>query len=54
MLVNDVSNIPAITSAHERLTWNEICQRYPEEWVVLVAIERADEADEADDVAIEF
>ena len=54
MLANDSSNIPATASVHERLTWEEICQRYPDEWVVVVEIERVDESDETDDVAIEF
>lgn len=54
MLANDTSNTPATTNVHERLTWDEICQRYPDEWVVLVGIERADASDEADDAAIEF
>jgi len=27
----------------ERLTWSEICQRYPDEWVVLVEIEWFDD-----------
>ena len=54
MLANDTSNTPAAANAHARLTWDEIRQRYPDEWVVLVEIERADESDEADDMAIEF
>jgi len=54
MLANDSSNMPVTTNAHERLTWDEICRRYPDEWVVVVEIERVDESDEADDVAIEF
>jgi hypothetical protein len=29
----------------ERLTWNEICVRFPDEWVVLVDLEREDETD---------
>jgi hypothetical protein len=28
---------PALTAvANERLTWDEICKRFPDEWVVLV------------------
>jgi len=53
MLANDTRNPPATMNAHERLTWDKICRRYPDEWVVLAEIERADETD-ADEVTIEF
>jgi hypothetical protein len=29
----------------ERLTWSEICKRYPDEWVVFVDADWADEGD---------
>ena len=29
----------------EPLTWAQICERYPDEWVCLVEIERSNEAD---------
>jgi hypothetical protein len=60
MLASDTSNTPitdntpVTITAHERLTWDEICQRYPDTWVVAVSPKRADETDEADDVTIEF
>lgn len=53
---------PCATSAHrgfmehatattfvppERLSWAEICRRYPEQWVMLVEIERAEPFDPA-------
>ena len=31
------------SAAPERLTWNEICTRYPDEWVILVDIDWIDE-----------
>lgn len=34
---------PAISPQPERLSWTEICLRYPDEWVVLVEIDREDE-----------
>lgn len=33
------------TTSPERLTWDEICVRYPDEWVVLVEFEREDDTD---------
>jgi len=54
MLANDTMNTPAAMNTHERLTWDEICQRYPDRWVVLVQIERTDATDDADDATIEF
>jgi hypothetical protein len=33
------------TSNSERLTWSEICKRYPDEWVVFVDAEWMDETD---------
>jgi hypothetical protein len=54
MLASNTMNTPATTNANERLTWPEICRRYPDEWVVVVERERLDETDEADEVTIEF
>jgi len=60
MLAHDATHTPDTTNAsvtitaHERLTWDEICQRYPATWVVAVSPKRIDEADDADDVTIEF
>jgi hypothetical protein len=54
MLASDTSNTPATTNAHERLTWGEICQRHPDQWVVLVEFQRVDEMDDADDVPVEL
>jgi len=39
MLANDTRNAPATMHAHERLTWEEICQRYPDEWVVIAEMD---------------
>jgi hypothetical protein len=33
----------SLTVAPERMTWGEICQRFPDEWVVLVDADWADE-----------
>ena len=53
MLANDTRNSPPATkNAHERLTWDQICQRYPDEWVVLVEFERPDPDDLAFDAAV--
>ena len=52
MLANHTTNSAATMNAPERLTWDEICQRYPDEWVVLVKIQALDETpdpDETDD-----
>jgi hypothetical protein len=32
-------------SASERLTWKEICERYPDEWVVLVETDWVNDTD---------
>jgi hypothetical protein len=45
MLDNDTTNPPATMSAHERLTWEQICQRYPDEWVVMAEIEWVNDTD---------
>ena len=29
----------------ERLTWKQICERYPDEWVVLVDVDRVNDTD---------
>ena len=39
MLANDTRNSPDTMNAHERLSWEEICRRYPDEWVVMAEIE---------------
>jgi len=57
MLASDMSSTPVTITVPERLTWDEICQRYPDTWVVAVSPKRTDEtddADDADDVTIEF
>lgn len=33
------------TQSTERLTWDQICERYPDEWVVLVETEWVNETD---------
>jgi hypothetical protein len=43
--------IAMLANANQRLSWDEVCQRYPDRWVVLVQIEQTDDAD---DVTIEF
>jgi hypothetical protein len=35
----------AITHDAERLTWAEICKRFPDEWVVLVDADRTNDRD---------
>jgi hypothetical protein len=30
----------------EPMTWNEICERFPDQWIALVALDWADEHDE--------
>jgi hypothetical protein len=52
MLAKDTSHTPATTNAHERLPWDEICHRYPDEWVVLVEFERPDPHDLAFHAAV--
>ena len=42
MLVNDM---PTAVQRTERLTWDEICRRYPDEWVVMAEIEWLNETD---------
>ena len=34
-----------VTDAPERLTWDEICRRFPDEWVVLVDIDWVNDTD---------
>jgi len=50
----DTNDTPVTITAHERLTWDEICRRYPDTWVIAVSPQRIDATDDADDVAIEF
>jgi hypothetical protein len=45
MLANDTRNTAATKNAHERLTWDEICRRYPDEWVVMAEIEWVNDTD---------
>jgi hypothetical protein len=57
MLINDTNhtfNTPVTITAHERLTWDQICQRYPDTWVVTVDPKRIDETGHADDMPIEL
>lgn len=46
MLANNTTNAVATMIAPERLTWDEICRRYPDEWVVVAEIQPVDETDE--------
>ncbi len=39
MLAKDTMNVPAAINAHERLTWDEICRRFPDEWVVIAEMD---------------
>jgi hypothetical protein len=50
----EMSGTPVTITPHERLTWDEICQRYPDTWVVAVSPQRIEMTDDADDVTIEF
>ena len=34
-----------ITANVERITWDEVCRRYPDEWVMLVDIDWVNETD---------
>lgn len=43
-----MSEALSLTTAPERMTWDEICRRFPDEWVVLV------DADWVDDHNFEF
>jgi hypothetical protein len=45
MLANHTTNTPAAINAHERLTWGEICRRYPDEWVVMAEIDWLNDTD---------
>jgi len=36
---------PRVPALSEPLTWQEICERYPEEWVVLVEIDWVNDRD---------
>jgi hypothetical protein len=50
MLASNPINTPATTNANERLTWPEICRRYPDEWVVVVEIQPVDEVGHSDEL----
>jgi len=50
MLANTTTNAVATMTTPERLTWDEICQRYPDEWVVVAEIQPVDETDETDEI----
>ena len=52
--VAEANDTDVTITAHERLTWDEICRRYPDTWVIAVSPQRIDVTDDADDVAIEF
>jgi hypothetical protein len=45
------TDAPAPSTLRERLTWKEICERYPNEWVVLVDMEHENDDDDCDVVA---
>jgi hypothetical protein len=45
MLASEANKTGIATRARERLTWNEICRRYPDEWVVLVETEWVNDTD---------
>jgi hypothetical protein len=40
-----VTNVLAAAGISEPLTWQEICERYPDEWVALVEIDWVNETD---------
>jgi hypothetical protein len=46
MLASTTTNEVAPMTTPERLTWDEICRRYPDEWVVVTEIQPVDEMDE--------
>ncbi len=37
--------LPVLPASAERLTWDEICRRYPDRWVVLAKIDRVNDTD---------
>jgi hypothetical protein len=44
MQINNAQELPTTTTnEHERLTWDEMCRRYPDEWVVIAEIDWVDE-----------
>ncbi|HEU4735347.1 MAG TPA: hypothetical protein VFT22_45965 [Kofleriaceae bacterium] len=51
---NDINSSPVATPAPQRLTWDEICQRYPDTWVVAVDSQRIEPMEDVDEVSIEF
>lgn len=38
-MANPQMETPIVAPARARLSWQEICARYPDEWVTIVAIE---------------
>ena len=52
--MQNTNNGPIEVASHERLTWKEIRQRYPDTWVVTVDERPVDDTDDVDDVAIEY
>ena len=42
MVAIAANNEHRVAEAGERLTWDEICARYPDQWVVLVEVDYAD------------
>ena len=48
-----MNDAQVVAQPSERLTWDEICQRYPKEWVVLAEFDRpGDELDLEFDTAV--
>src|SRR5215208_3195695 len=43
----------ALANMSEPLTWTQICERYPDQWVVLVEVDWVDKDDE-DNLSFEF
>lgn len=39
MLASNPTNAAATMNAPERLTWDQICRRYPDEWVVIAEMD---------------
>lgn len=47
-MANPQAKSPVVAPTRERLTWQEICSRYPNEWVELTDWEDENEEDESD------
>ena len=50
--IQGMSVRPAATTNAHRATWDEICARYPDEWVVLVDVDWIDEDGEFRSAAV--